>query len=303
MLNYFENENDFNTRFFIFDLIFGDIYNHNLLKTHIKILLSTAISLQAKNTLECFTKWIQINIGNEIIQNLFEQLLVDHFSLLDENKNSLASLATTSPVFTSLFISILLDIVLQSSLNYQSIIIKILNQFHAWFTIEPTIAIMSFKENLNHSISYMMNPFPGLLYIIVIYPLMMKESDENYNDMEEKIENLNFNFIKLVREIDLITKSGKNMQDNQNISLINQSNLELIKRSLHTIMKNNGIELNDKRLQKSLNHLAQALVLLSKKNLSCILPLSLVSSQNENILHLLLLLQKCLSAVHPVPQR
>ena len=114
IVNYFEGEKESNIRDFMFDLLFGDIYQ---IENHILILLSSyAISLESKNTLECLSKWIIMNIGNEIIQNIFHELVKDHFLLTYESavdsqkpKDCLVKLCDTCPLFSSLFIAIVLD--------------------------------------------------------------------------------------------------------------------------------------------------------------------------------------------------
>jgi hypothetical protein len=67
IVNFFESLNEAREMSdFIFDILFGDIYQ---IQNHVLIMLSSyAISVEAKNTLECLSKWIIMNIGILLIR-------------------------------------------------------------------------------------------------------------------------------------------------------------------------------------------------------------------------------------------
>jgi hypothetical protein len=111
IMNFLETERDSHVRDYIFELLFDDSFS--ITKHILQSLLSYSISLEAQNTLECISKWIIINIGNEIMQSIFNQLIRDHFLLsLDDNEyppQNLVNLARIAPLFASLFITVILD--------------------------------------------------------------------------------------------------------------------------------------------------------------------------------------------------
>jgi hypothetical protein len=180
ILNFLETEIDTNIRDRVFDLLFGDIYNEVSNKFILQLLLSYAISLGADKTLDCISKWILLNIGNEIMENLFDQLVKDHFLLMDTKSDDpmngpqdyLTVLADKSPIFASLFMTLILDMISNNILtNREKSLKKLFQLFELWIDINPMLPLLAFKSNLSHTSSYMLNPVPGFLYITVVYPL------------------------------------------------------------------------------------------------------------------------------------
>jgi hypothetical protein len=80
IMNFLETEKEPQVRDYVFELLFEDIHQVST-KCILQLLLSYSLSLEARNTLECISKWLIMNIGNEIIQNMFDQLITDHFLL------------------------------------------------------------------------------------------------------------------------------------------------------------------------------------------------------------------------------
>ena len=130
IVNFLETEKDLAICDYTFNLLFDDmLYHQHASKFVLQLLLSYAISLEAQKTLECVSKWIISNIGNEIIQYLFDQLIKDHFLLAyepDEDKpqDNLVNLCQISPQFASLFMTILLDMLSRDLIKCQEKCLK-----------------------------------------------------------------------------------------------------------------------------------------------------------------------------------
>ena len=177
ILNFLESEKDPVIRDYVFDLLFADLLYHQLSSKFIlQLLISYAISLKAQNTLECTSKWIIMHIGNELTQNLFNELLKDHFLLAyesdaDRPQENLVNLSQICPLFTSLFITIVLDMLANNLVKqHEKILKKLFNLFEIWIEKNPTFPFMAYKSNIGHPSSYMLNPLPGLVYLTTIYP-------------------------------------------------------------------------------------------------------------------------------------
>ncbi len=175
ILNFLETEHEPDIRDYIFELLFDDIHQVST-KYILQLLLSYAISLEAQNTLECISKWVAMNIGNEIIQNIYNQLIRDHFLLVvDENEQptqNLINLARISPLFASLFMTIVLDMLPNNLItNHEKSLTKLFNLFDIWISQNPILPILAYRANLSHTSVYLFNPLPGLLYISVVLPI------------------------------------------------------------------------------------------------------------------------------------
>lgn len=176
IMNFLETEREPQIRDFIFDLLFDDIHQVST-KYILQLLLSYSISLEAQNTLECISKWIIINIGNELIQSLFNQLIRDHFILvLNETEQkpaaNLINLARICPLFSSLFMAIVLDMLANNLIsNHEKCLNKLFNLFEIWISRDPTLPLLAYRANSSHASSYLFNPLPGLLFVSVVYPI------------------------------------------------------------------------------------------------------------------------------------
>lgn len=150
----------------------------------------------AFNFKDCFSKWILNNIGNEVIQSIFDQLITDHLLLMNDFK-FLENLPSKSSLFCSLFTTLLLDM-LQNSSNTK-LIRKSLNLFSIWFKKYPLLAIQALKDNYTNSCSYMLNPFPGILYLNIVYPLINEQSNDNQGTTD--YDQLHLTTIRLLQEL------------------------------------------------------------------------------------------------------
>lgn len=237
IVNYFEGEKESNIRDFMFDLLFGDIYQ---IENHILILLSSyAISLESKNTLECLSKWIIMNIGNEIIQNIFHELVKDHFLLTYESavdsqkpKDCLVKLCDTCPLFSSLFIAIVLD--MQAKLGgHEKCLKKLFDLFEIWISKNKLLPLLAYKSNISHACSYLLNPLPSLFYVTVIYPFK-----SFVNSFDTLVNNTHVKLIKL-NKMKLITNSKINEESTLNEDFQafekNQSTLEELSFRIHFV--------------------------------------------------------------------
>ncbi len=212
IMNFLETEKEAQVREYVFDLLFEDI--HQVSKKHIlQLLLSYSLSMEARQTLDCISKWLIINIGNEIIQNIFDQIITDHFLLLnrdatDASPPNLVNLAVISPLFSSLFMTICLDM-LSSGLvtNHDKCLGKLFALFSAWLEKNPMIPVIAFKANLSHTMHNIFNPLPGLLYTTVIY--QFKECLECFENnsvlrSEKQVQACVRRFQRLDEEIDRV---------------------------------------------------------------------------------------------------
>jgi hypothetical protein len=163
IMNFLENEKESSIREYIFELLFDDIHQVST-KFILQSLMSYSISLEAQKTLDCISKWIIINIGNEIIQNIFDQLITDHFLLVDEAADqitkvnqSLVNLAVRSPLFACLFMTIVLDMLPNNLIsNHEKCLPKLVNLFSIWIEKNPMIPILAFRSNLTHTMQNML---------------------------------------------------------------------------------------------------------------------------------------------------
>lgn len=279
IVNYFENEPEAVIRDFIFDLLFGDFYHQQSTKFILQLLFSYAISLEAQKTLESASKWIITNIGNEIIQNIFEQLVKDHFLLYytpDSGviQQNLANLCNYSPLFASLFMSIILDMLANEMIkNQEKFLKKMFTLIEIWIEKNPSIPLLAYKTNLSDFSSYMLNPLPGLLYTTILYPIknlidyLQLESVEKIVEKIQEIDSMVFKVhlisLKLIKDFSNTVSTGKEI-----FKLLNLKNLESIQKRLEDyssqiVMKNNEniSRLYEKVLFECLERLAQMLEL------------------------------------------
>lgn len=242
IVNFFESENDPSIRDFIFDLLFGDFYHQQTVKFTLQLLFSYAISLEAQKTLETVSKWVITNIGNEVIQTIFEHLVIDHFLLYNNPDNSkisenLVNLCTISPLFASLFMSIILDMLANEMIkNEDKFLFKMFSLIEIWIEKNSLLPLLAYQTNLSHFSSYMLNPLPGLLYTTVLYPIKIffetvKLSPELTNERLTQLDSLVFKVhllsLKLINDLSNMLSAGQ-----ENFKLLNLKNLESIQKRL-----------------------------------------------------------------------
>ena len=198
IMKFFESESNFQVRDFMFDLLFSDIYQ---VKSVLTVLMSFAISLEAQNTLDCISKWIIANIGNELVQTMINQIIKDHFVLTVNKADqqteadtfinpSLVALVNRSPLFASLFMTITLDMLPNELLLHpDKCLPKMLKLFEVWIEKNDMLPVIAYKSNMLHASAYMLNPLPGLIYITVIHPL------KNYTDQVTTTPDLHSNLL------------------------------------------------------------------------------------------------------------
>lgn len=263
IMNFLETEKEAQIREYIFDLLFDDIHQVST-KYILQLLLSYSLSLEARNTLDCISKWLIMNIGNEIIQNIFDQLITDHFLLVKHKQNpqSLINLATISPLFSSLFMTIILDMLPNNLIsNHEKCLKRIFNLFSSWLEKNPIIPVIAFKANLSHSMHNMFNPLPGLIYICVLYPFkaaiecLEKHSNQNnekqknqcikrFEELETIVANVQLMTLKLLKNISNIIEST-NLFAADNFKLLKLKHIESITKRYEDL--NNSFERIAKR--------------------------------------------------------
>ena len=274
IVNFFETENDTGIRDFIFELLFGDFYHQHSAKFTLQLLFSYAMSLEAQKSLETASKWIITNIGNEVIQTIFEQIVQDHFLLYNNPDRSqipenLTNLCTVSPLFASLFMSIILDMLANEMIkNEDKFLFKMFSLIEIWIEKNSLIPVLAYQTNLSHFSSYMLNPLPGLLYTTVLYPIKhfiecIKSDQEIGRQKFQQLDSLVFkaHLISLKLVNDLSNLIGSSGQDN--FKILSIKNLECIEKRLDEYLiqcqsSNEPIPSNCKRLIcESFERLAQ----------------------------------------------
>lgn len=143
-MNYLESEKEANVRDQVFDVLFAEL---STCAPSLQLLMSYAISLNASRTLDCMATWCVHNIGNEIVATLFDQIVRDHFllalppapgSTISVSSPSIAQLADKSPMFASLFMSIVLDMLSNNDdqsiarLHRHKCVHKLVDVFDTW---------------------------------------------------------------------------------------------------------------------------------------------------------------------------
>ena len=259
IMNFLETEQEAHVREYIFELLFDDIHQVST-KYILQLLLSYAISLEAQKTLECISKWIIINIGNEIIQNIFDQLIREHFLLSNEselqNSQYLINLALISPLFASLFMTIVLDMLPNNLItNQDKCLRKLFNLFEAWIEKSPLIPIIAFKANSSHTMQSMFNPLPGLIYLTVLYP--MKHLDRQA-DLDELISKIQFTTLRLIKDIAKALEGPfKSVAAVSEFKLLNLKQLESIAKRFEELSLNMDRANLDSVREQCLDRLAQ----------------------------------------------
>lgn len=121
------------------DQLFSDVLFSELSATapSLQLLTSYAVSLECTPVLECICAWVVHNIGNEIAASIFDQLVYDHFllgcPLQSAVSSPMASLSQKSPMFASLFMAIVLDMLSNHSIKCQDKCLgKLIDVFEIW---------------------------------------------------------------------------------------------------------------------------------------------------------------------------
>lgn len=119
-------------RDYVFDVLFSEL---SAASSSLQLLISYAISLQCTAALECISKWVVHNIGNEVVVSIFERLVEDHFLLATSpaSHSAIATIDQRSPMFASLFMTIVLDMLTNGSIRYQdSCLTSLFDVFDSW---------------------------------------------------------------------------------------------------------------------------------------------------------------------------
>lgn len=284
--NFLENETDASVRDFVFDLLFNQAatgqssssstsHSVNLSSSQrvLQLLISYAISLEAKHTLECLAKWIVLNIGNEFIQFLFNQLIKDHLLLVyssqqnaDSFQGCFLNLVDQSPMFASLFLTITCDMLANDSIlsDNSKIVHKLLKLYQEWLDKNPLLPLYVYRLNQTHPSSYMFNPLPAFLHLICIYPLKSSLVDKYGSDEQLLIAEIHLHMLKLVQYLAVSAEDPSSewaflKSSKQTSSLISLNNLELIFKQMVTLKSANQSGIVDIE-RESINRLAQLLI-------------------------------------------
>lgn len=185
-----ESERDEKCREFLFDLLFSSTTPLSVdSKSYLILLISYSVSLVAKNTLDAVSRWILLNVNNNVVDNLFHSLIKDQFMLRLGKPQNLINLAHASPLFASIFISIVIErlashLTTSNSLNLPLVdcLGQVLELFDAWFTFNPGLPLIAIKQSLNARLnSNRLNIVDNLVRIAFIYPLRMESSGQSGN--------------------------------------------------------------------------------------------------------------------------
>ena len=238
IINFLESEKEELVRDVAFEVLFGEFYNSSMIKQALQLLFSYAISLEAKHTLDCVSKWIITNIGNETLEKLFDELMKDHFLLAhslhkDEPSRNLVNLCHVSPLFASLFMAIILDMLANDmAKHHEESLKKLFNLFETWININPMLPLLAFKQNISHISSYRLNPIMGFIYISLIYPIKAYmangENETEFKNVDQLASKVHFISLKLIKDLAGFLSASN---ANDTLILINERNLEtLLKR-------------------------------------------------------------------------
>jgi len=175
IVNFLEREKETNIRETVFSIVFDDLSSSKYI---LQLLVSYAISTEAQKTLECVSKLIAVNIGNDsLLHYIFDKLVKDHFLLahesdIDKPQESLFNMANVPvPLFASFFMAILLDMLSRDLIDTpRKCLRKMFNLFECWTEKNPMLPLLALTLNLNHPGSHVLNPLPGLMYTTIIYP-------------------------------------------------------------------------------------------------------------------------------------
>jgi hypothetical protein len=174
IVSFLEREKETNVRDAVFSILFDDLSSTKFI---LQLLVSYAMSTEAPRTLECVSKLITGNIGNDsIVHFIFDKLIKDHFLLAyepntDTPQDNIIKIAHVSPYFASLFMAILLDMLTRDLIIMPSKCLKkMFNLFEIWIEKNSMLPMYALTLNLQHSNSAVFNPMPGLMYTTIIYP-------------------------------------------------------------------------------------------------------------------------------------
>ena len=174
IVTFLEREKETNVRDTVFSILFDDLSSSKFILAN---LASYAISIKAPQTLECVSKLITANVGNDfIVHFVFDKLVKDHFLLAyepdaDMPQENFINMAHVSPFFASLFMAILLDMLSRDLIfTPRKCLKKMFNLFERWIEKNPMLPMYALTLNLQHSNAHVFNPLPGLMYTTIIYP-------------------------------------------------------------------------------------------------------------------------------------
>jgi hypothetical protein len=174
IVNFLEREKETNIRETVFSIVFDDLSSSKYI---LQLLVSYAISTEAQKTLECVSKLITVNIGNDsLLHYIFDKLVKDHFLLahesdIDKPQENLFNMANVSPLFASFFMAVLLDMLSRDLIDTpRKCLRKMFNLFECWIEKNSMLPILALTLNLKHPSSHVLNPLPGLMYTTIIYP-------------------------------------------------------------------------------------------------------------------------------------
>jgi hypothetical protein len=265
IVTFLEGEADTNTRDLMFDLLFTNTMSQSSttqvqasIKQTLQLLASYAISLEASRTLESLAKWLSLNIGNEFTQVLINKLLKDHFLLIHTSRTCL-NLVQSCPVFSSLFMTIVLDMLANDTLilheSQDKMIEKLVVLFENWLQRNLTLPLLAYRLNQTHSSSYMFNPVPSLFHLICVYPL--KSTQAMIDD--RLITSLHLATIKLIQTVAL--KNGL-FEDTGKIGcLISLNSVEMVLKRINEAATSSKQLISAHQENLALNRLAQLLII------------------------------------------
>jgi hypothetical protein len=218
LINYFETEADAYARQAMFDSLFIDNYKPSMDDGILRTIISMAVSLQAKATLDCASKLIKQNLNKPNLQKLFKCLLHDQLGLSNASmiRSQLDTMHNVSLVFTASFINISLNFLLDEKLN-DAVFLNFLKTLTIWLKSDSLVMLL-LNEN-NFSI------FLNLFNLAYIYPLDIISKPNQVDDRTHKLfADINLIFLKLIQRF-----TDDILQNIPNRSLIDLNYLNTIK--------------------------------------------------------------------------
>jgi hypothetical protein len=167
----------------------------------------------------------------------------------------LVKLCDTCPLFSSLFMTIVLD--MQAKIGgHDKCLKKLFDLFEIWINKNKLLPLLAYKSNITHACSYLLNPLPSFFYVTVIYPFksFVNSFDTLVNNTHVKL--IKLNKMKLITNSETIDDSSLN-EDFQ-VFEKNQSTLEELSFRIHfvilKIIKEFGNNLGEKFKLLNLKH-------------------------------------------------
>ena len=203
---------------------------------------------------------MNLSSNEDLLNNLFYTIINDHF--LFKSNTNLDSLTQIHPLFTSIFVIITLNTIIKTNLKFKNIIVSnFLKTLDSCLKINYQLPVLVYNQKI---ITTSMNPFHGILYLTILYPLELDLYDDDLkcnviekNNIYEIIQNLHLICLKLVQEL--------NNKKDQSLKILTLNHILYIESFFNNYFKISENNTNLALFDESLDKLAQILQICLKK--------------------------------------